>query len=184
MQCVKQIENGESYPIDVNLTIDKTGKLISIDVQSTPNPDDNEILTAAFGEFPGFIPATIEDVPVNSLFFLNLIVSNDGLQDVWETNDSNVINVSDSAEEMPEFPGGEKAMWDYILSNVQYPVEAQEMDIIGKVSVRFIIERDGTTSYINVVRSVHPLLDTEAVRVIRMMPRWIPGRINGEPVRV
>jgi len=184
LECVKQIPEGESYVIDMNMTIAETGKVIGIKVTSKPNSFDNEVLSAAFGEFPGFIPASVEDVPVKSILSMNLLLTNEGLRNLWEINNSNKIDVTDSATKKPEFPEGRQAMWTFIATHIKYPAEAQEKGIMGKVYVSFNIEKDGSISNIHIVQSVHPLLDTEAVRVIRMMPVWIPGELNGEPVKV
>ena len=68
--------------------------------------------------------------------------------------------------------------------NVKYPEEAQKQKIQGRVTVQFIIEKDGTITGVTVLRSVHPLLDKEAIRVVQNMPKWVPGTQRGEPVRV
>ena len=184
LECVKLIPIGESSVIDMNMTIAETGKLVGIDVTSTPNSFDNEILSAAFGEFPGFIPASVENLPVKSILTMNLLVTNEGLQELWEISDSTNIDVLDSVEVMPEFPGGVQALQLFLVNHVKYPAEAAENGKMGKVYVKFNIEKDGSITNIHVVRSVYPSVDAEAVRVIRIMPKWIPGRVNGKPVRV
>ena len=184
LECIKQIPASESYVIGLDLTIAETGKLVGIDVTSSPNAFDNEVLSAAFGQFPGFIPASVENMPVKSILSINLLLTNEGLRNLWEEGDSTDFNVYDIVEQMPEFPGGEQELGKFIGTNVRYPVKAQELGISGNVYVRFIINKDGSLSNIYVSRSVHPLLDAEALRVIRMMPKWIPGRQNGEPVRL
>ena len=87
-------------------------------------------------------------------------------------------------EQRPQFPGGEAAMYRYISDNIVYPSAAAESGIQGRVHVEFIVEKDGSISGVRVIRSREPSLDAEAVRVVRAMPRWAPGRNNGEPVRV
>jgi protein TonB len=99
-------------------------------------------------------------------------------------DDSKVYTIAD-VEQMPEFPGGEKAMRDFISRNITRSEPAQcYTGIEARVHCRFIIEKDGTISNIEVTKSVHPLVDKEAVRVIEAMPQWIPGKQNGKPVRV
>lgn len=90
----------------------------------------------------------------------------------------------DVVEKMPEFPGGDKAMLDFLVKNVKYPVEAQKKGVQGRVVVNFIVEKDGSINHANVIRSVDPLLDAEALRVVQSMPKWTPGMQNGKPVRV
>ena len=87
-------------------------------------------------------------------------------------------------EMMPQYPGGLAAMLKYIRENIKYPEQAMKERIQGRVTVSFIIEKDGSISDVKAVRSVHPLLDKEAVRVVESMPKWSPGKHNGKPVRV
>lgn len=84
-------------------------------------------------------------------------------------------------EKLPEFPGGMVEMMKWITKNLKYPQAAQRQKIQGKVVVAFIIGKDGTVSEAKVVKSVDPLLDNEALRVVRMMPKWKPGEDKGKP---
>lgn len=92
--------------------------------------------------------------------------------------------VFDVVEEMPSFPGGNGALMSYLASNIKYPVVAQENGVQGRVTVSFVVERDGSISDVRVARSVDPSLDREAQRVVKSMPRWKPGKQNGSAVRV
>lgn len=92
--------------------------------------------------------------------------------------------VFDVVEQMPSFPGGTAALMQYLGSNVKYPVVAQENGVQGRVVVSFVVERDGSITDVKVVRSVDPSLDKEAARVVQSMPKWIPGKQNGQTVRV
>ena len=92
--------------------------------------------------------------------------------------------VFDVVEEMPSFPGGNGALMSYLNSNIKYPVVAQENGVQGRVIVSFVVERDGSISDVKVARSVDPSLDREAQRVVKSMPRWTPGKQNGQTVRV
>jgi protein TonB len=87
-------------------------------------------------------------------------------------------------EQMPEFPGGEAALQRYLHNSVKYPNIAMENGIQGKVYVGFVVERNGSISNVRIARGVDASLDKEAMRVVRLMPKWIPGKQNGEPVRV
>ena len=87
-------------------------------------------------------------------------------------------------EDQPEFPGGIAALLQFLSKNIKYPVECKDSSIEGRVIVTFIINKDGAICEPEVVRSVHPLLDAEALRVIGLMPDWTPGRQQGKPVRV
>ena len=92
--------------------------------------------------------------------------------------------VFDVVEQMPSFPGGPQALMQWLSENVKYPVVAQENGVQGRVVVSFVVERDGSITDVKVVRSVDPSLDKEAARVVKSMPRWIPGKQNGQAVRV
>ncbi len=96
----------------------------------------------------------------------------------------NSNSVYDVVEQMPSFPGGISGLRTYLNQNIRYPAEAQEICVQGRVVVSFVVEKDGHISDVTVLRSVDPSLDKEAVRVIRNMPRWTPGKQGGEPVRV
>ena len=87
-------------------------------------------------------------------------------------------------EVSPEFPGGQQALQDYLKANVNYPAECREAKIYGRVLVTFVVEKDGSIKNASVIKSVHPLLDAEARRVISAMPKWKPGLQNGTPVNV
>ena len=92
--------------------------------------------------------------------------------------------VFDVVEEMPQFPGGQAALLEYLAKNIKYPVVAEENGVQGRVIVTFVVERDGSITDVKVVKSVDPSLDKEAARVVKSMPHWIPGKQNGSAVRV
>ena len=90
----------------------------------------------------------------------------------------------DVVEEMPQFPGGAQALMEYLAQNIKYPAEAEKAGIQGRVILTFVVNQDGRAIEPKVVRSVDPLLDAEALRLISTMPKWVPGKQNGEVVRV
>lgn len=92
--------------------------------------------------------------------------------------------VFDIVEQQPLFPGGPAALMKYLSENTKYPVVAQENGVQGRVTVQFVVEKDGSISDVHVLRGVDPSLDKEAVRVVKSMPRWTPGKQNGSAVRV
>ena len=92
--------------------------------------------------------------------------------------------VFDVVEQMPSFPGGQGALMNYLNSNIKYPVIAEENGIQGRVVVQFVVGKDGSISNVHVVKSVDPSLDKEAVHVVKNMPKWIPGKQNGQSVTV
>lgn len=87
-------------------------------------------------------------------------------------------------EQMPQFPGGEKELLKYISNNIRYPQIATENGIQGKVVVKFVVETDGSVGNVQILQGRDRSLDEEAIRVIKTLPKWVPGRHNGIPVRV
>ena len=86
--------------------------------------------------------------------------------------------------EQPSFPGGMQDMMKFISENRKYPAEAKAKDIHGKVIVAFVVERDGSLSDVKIRRGIGYGCDEEAIRVIKSMPKWTPGKQNGKAVRV
>jgi len=87
-------------------------------------------------------------------------------------------------EQMPEFPGGQAALMKYINDNIRYPVMAIENGVQGRVTVQFVVTKDGSVGNVTVVRGVDRNLDEEAIRVCKTLPKFIPGKQNGQPVNV
>ena len=92
--------------------------------------------------------------------------------------------VFDVVEQMPSFPGGPSALMQFLSSNIKYPVVAEENGVQGRVVCTFVVEKDGSITDVRVIKSVDPSLDKEAMRVVKSMPKWIPGKQNGSAVRV
>jgi protein TonB len=87
-------------------------------------------------------------------------------------------------QEKPEFPGGDQALYKFIGENLNYPDEAEKNNIQGRVILQFVVNPDGSTDRIVVLRSIDPLLDNEAIRVVKTMPKFKPGKQGGVPVKV
>lgn len=88
-----------------------------------------------------------------------------------------------AVEQQAEFPGGPAAMMKWLSNNIRYPESAQQNDIQGRVVVKFVVEKDGSIGQVTVVKGVDKDLDREAIRVVKKMPRWQPGKNNGVAVR-
>jgi TonB family protein len=117
--------------------------------------------------------------------------NNDILDSIARGNDSSVIDGAAAeklifmvVDEMPQYPGGEMAMYQYLAENIRYPREAKKNGVSGRVLVTFVIERDGSVTEVRVLRGIGGGCDEEAVRVVKAMPRWTPGIQKGKPVRV
>lgn len=96
-------------------------------------------------------------------------------------SDEKVFN---TVEVMPEFPGGVDSLMTFLMRTIKYPKEAMDKGIQGRVVVRFVVEKDGQVSEPEILRSVFPVFNEEALRVIRCMPKWKPGMQSGKVVRV
>ena len=131
-----------------------------------------------------FVPLTIALMAMNSSV-IRANVQKKVVKTTKTTKKADASNkVYEVVEQMPTFPGGDAALMKYLAENIKYPVSAQKAKEQGRVVVQFIVEKDGTVTGVKTVRSVAPALDAEAVRVIKAMPKWTPGRQGGQPVRV
>jgi len=108
-------------------------------------------------------------------------IQGDGDETTGESNTDEVFTV---VEQMPEFPGGEAAMNEFLDKNLQYPSMAKEQGIQGKVWIGFIVDKFGNVSNVEVLRGIGGGCDEEAARVVGIMPRWVPGKQSGRPVIV
>lgn len=96
-------------------------------------------------------------------------------------NDNQVFT---AVEQMPQFPGGDAELMKYLSTHIKYPQMAMENNVQGQVLVQFVVQKDGSIGEVKVVRSKDPDLDKEAVRVVKTLPNFIPGKMNGQPVNV
>lgn len=92
--------------------------------------------------------------------------------------------VFERAETMPQFPGGDAALYEWLAQNIVYPKEAVEKKLQGTVTLRFIVKKTGEVGDVQILRGVNELLDQEALRVVKALPNFIPGKQKGEPVAV
>ena len=114
-------------------------------------------------------------------FRLSIQTTEDNPVQIIRNNNDSIYQIVD---EMPEYLGGVEAMMKYVSENVQYPQEAKDKDIAGRVFISFVVEKDGSVSNVEVKRGIGGGCDEEAVRVISAMPKWKPGIKDGKPVRV
>jgi protein TonB len=103
---------------------------------------------------------------------------------VVEEEEESAQQIFTVVEEAPEFPGGQTELLKYLSKNIKYPVIAQENGIQGRVTVSFVVNRDGSIVDAEVIRGIDQSLDKEALRVVNSMPKWKPGKQRGKPVRV
>jgi protein TonB len=121
----------------------------------------------------------------------DVVGSPEGKVDIADLQDHKVVveepkvdQIFHHVEVMPEFPGGSGALLKWLNENMSYPPIAQEQGIQGRVSLRFVVRPDGSIDNVEVVKGLDPSCDKEAVRVVKKMPKWIPGKQNGNPVNV
>ena len=130
-----------------------------------------------------FKPAELKPGTVNSDRIVYApngdIVDVEGIYIPADTNDIYMV-----VEDPPEFPGGLQALSDYLRDNIKYPEACRQDSIQGRVIISFVVEKDGSISSAEVIKSVHEQLDAEALRVISAMPKWKPGKQRGKVVRV
>jgi protein TonB len=104
--------------------------------------------------------------------------------DMGKEEEDEEVQIFTVVESMPSFPGGEAARIQYLNDNIKYPQMARESGIQGRVFVTFVVEKDGSVTDVKVLRGIGGGCDEEAVRVIKNMPKWDPGKQRGKPVRV
>lgn len=129
--------------------------------------------------------ATIPELPAEEIQKI-ILPQEKKAQETLETHSKIVPDsvIFEVVEEMPDFPGGMKALMEYLSQNIKYPAEAHAKGTQGRVIVCFVVKKDGSIDNIKVVRSVDPYLDKEAIRVITAMPKWKPGKQRGQAVNV
>jgi TonB family protein len=146
------------------------------------------------GLMPKWTPGEIKGQPVATKYTVPVtfrLSAATGASSPQEKREVEIIDNSDPknpvykvVEVMPRFPGGENELLKFLSTNVKYPEKAQAAGIQGRVICSFVVEKDGSLSNIKVLRGIEPLLDAEAIRVIKSMPVWTPGKVKDKPVRV
>lgn len=200
-----EIYDDNGLPMNLTDTIiyGEDGSYVKFETTEAPDPISGEMrnkITATFSSADGTpnknVKFTINEVEKHGdtmmysvdpfsfsadKFKLKIIAAEDAPVHVLEKDNDTVFQI---VEQMPEFPGGVEALMKYISDNVKYPQEAKDKNISGRVVLGFVIEKDGSVNEVKVLRGIGGGCDDEAVRVIKTMPKWKPGRQKGEPVRV
>ena len=115
------------------------------------------------------------------------IVEEEIVEEIIEEPINNIRNnepVYVAVEQMPQFPGGEASLMRFLRSNINYPQEAYENGVQGRVIVQFVVQKDGSVGEVKIIRSVNHDLDKEAIRLCKSIPKFIPGKMNGQAVNV
>ena len=178
VQAVQEPEQEEALPEEILNTIKDTEIAIAADNEVTEDitsKDEVQESTAAAGAAT-FDQGT-DNLEVVRTYKDEIIVEEKKPEPVKE-------EIFTAVEQMPQFPGGEAELLKYIATHIKYPTMAAENNIQGRVVVKFVVKKDGNVGEVVVLRGKDPDLDKEAVRVVKSMPRWTPGKQNGITVRV
>ena len=177
----------------VSFNVEKDGAITDLKVVRSVSPElDNEACRLV-NNMPKWIPAMKNGIPTSARYVLPVKFSlgDTGIQrsnpqkvNQTKTRKGDKTVLPDSIDAMPEFPGGQATLFTFLSNNIKYPVLAEEAGVQGRVILTFVVDVDGSITEIKVRKSVDPSLDKEALRVVSNMPRWIPGKIDGIPVRV
>ncbi len=167
----------EALPEEILNTMKATEIAIAPDeevVEEIKSQDELKESTTAIGS-TNFDQGT-DDINVVREYKEEIIV-----EEKKEVDDNQVFQ---SVEQMPQFPGGDAALMKWIGEHIKYPTMAMENNIQGRVTVSFVVTKNGSIGEVKVLRSRDPDLDKEAVRVVKSLPNFIPGKMNGQPVNV
>jgi TonB family protein len=181
--------------VKLNLIIDKTGKVLEVRNGSLRDSLFLSVSNKLLKDMTIFYPATVENIPVDSELIVEFKLSKKefsilseepllSLNAVEQPKSENQTNVYGTVEQMPEYPGGQEGLQNFLARTVRYPIEALQKGIQGKVFVNFVIDETGEVTKIQIAKGVHKSLDQEAIRVVQLMPKWRPGIQDGKPVKV
>jgi len=191
----KYIANNINYPEDaqkknikgkvfVSFVIGKNGNVKDAMIERGVAPSIDKEALRVVSSLPKWNPGKQRGETVNVKFTIPINFQLDSEKNNVESTEDEEVMVFRMVEEMPEFPGGKIAMQKFIVDNVKYPGSAKKEGVTGKVYVSFVVTKDGEVKDAKVVRSVNPALDEEALRVIKSMPDWTPGKQRGKKLDV
>lgn len=194
---VKAQTNHIEGRVVVEFIVAKDGSITNVKVSRSVNPDLDQEAIRVISAMPKWKAGMQRGKAVNVRFSVPVMFrlqSKDTKQYKPANNEKADIVVTAYApdgekafevvEEMPVFPGGTPALMKYIAQSIKYPVEAQKAKIQGRVIIGLIVDKEGNPGHARIIRNVHPLLDAEALRIIKDMPKWEPGKQEGKPVNV
>ena len=173
----------------VSFVVEKDGSVSTVKVMRGIGGGCDEEAVRVISGMPKWKPGIKDGKPVRVSYMMPLVfkltegqpAKSDASQSDMKPDQDDVYQ---TVEEMPEFPGGIEGLMDYVSKNVKYPESAKEKNLQGRVMIKFVIEKDGSVSNVEVFRGWNNELDDEAVRVVKAMPKWKPGKQDGKVVRV
>ena len=165
-------DNEETDTVVVSLIVNEDGNPLQPHIEKRPEHMPEAVLLELCKNMSKWFPAYKDGLPYTkeALFHLRVPKMTDKVFDV--------------VDRVPSFRGGDAALMQYLANAIKYPIETEENGIQGRVICTFIVERDGSITDVKVLKSVDPILDKEAIRVLSNMPPWLPGMQAGYPVRV
>ena len=183
------IENGIQGRVVVQFVVKKDGSVGDVKVIRGIDPTLDQEAIRVCKTLPKFIPCIQNGIPVDVWFTIPVIFKLDNATNNLQTDESNATIhkrelIFRHVEQMPEFPGGQVELMKFINENLRYPATAIENGIQGRVTVQFVVKKDGSVDDVTVLHGVDSALDQEAIRVCKTLPKFIPGKQNGQPVNV
>ena len=196
--CMKWIKDHIKYPeeciekeiqgrVQTSFVVEKDGSITDAKVLRSPHPLLSEEAIRVVKAMPKWAPAKVKGQTVRSRFNLPVsfrlsadVVTEQGTPSATYSDNDSIYGVVD---ELASFPGGEAACMKWLSDHIKYPEECKKEGIEGRVHVQFVINKDGSIPEVKVLRSPHPLLSEEAIRVVKAMPKWKPAKVNGQIVR-
>ncbi|MCF8347388.1 MAG: energy transducer TonB [Bacteroidales bacterium] len=158
----------EEHLVNVYFVVEPDGSITNVMVRDSVGNGLDEVAIDIVQNMPAWIPGKIGQTNIRMIMYVPV-----------EFPPAYTV-----VESMPEYPGGMDKMISFVVANLKYPLEAKEKGIQGGVFVHFVIEGDGSVSNLRVLKGIGGGCDEEAIRVLRLMPKWTPGKQRGKPVRV
>ena len=188
----KAKEDGIQGRVFISFVVEKDGSVSNVKIVRGIGGGCDEEAARVIAGMPKWQPGMQKGKPVRVNYMMPVFfkLTEDQPAKPVEKSDMSKVDMKPDrngvyqiVEEMPQFPGGETKLMEHIAKNLTYPQEARDKGIEGRVFVAMVIEKDGSVSNVKVLRGIGGGCDEEAVRVISALPKWKPGKINGEPVR-
>ena len=179
----KSYDKREIDPSLLNRTVEVEEEMVEITKQEEPKPQPVEMPKQTTQLEIVQDDVEVEDIEINAEIDQTEVMEEYVPVEVEEEEvvEAEVFTI---VEEMPGYPGGDLKMYEYLGKNIKYPQIARESGIQGRVFVNFVVEPDGSVSNVKVLRGIGGGCDEEAMRVVKSMPKWKPGKQRGKPVRV
>lgn len=194
---VSAFEKGIEGRVTVRYVVKSTGDIATVAVIRGVDPSLDKEAVRVVEAMPKWNPGKKDGKAVDVYYTLPIVfkltksksVANEPVVTVKELSEGSSKNTSEmnpfiTVEDMPRYPGGEEAMQKYVADNLKYPETAQKAGMQGRVTIRFVVGQTGKITDVMVIRGIDPACDAEAVRVVKAMPDWVPGKQNGVVVPV